>query len=193
MAKINELVEQVVRKETRAFQEQVEVTRAKTKQALTDKQQALKTELVSEKAKVDAQIGERYQIAHQSQKIAHRDQLLREKQALLNQVFSLAEDKLNHLAPEPFQAFVLDILKQFTGQGDLTLKLGEFSQELISQAWIDSVEVEGINAQLSNETIANHGGFILEKTGIQYNFLNESLIKDAKTQLTVEISKLFNQ
>jgi len=193
MAKINELVEQVVRKETQAYQEKVEAKRAETKQALTDKQQALQADLVAEKSKVDEQLNTRYQITHQSQKIAHRDQLLREKQTLLNKVFSLAEDQLNNLSAEDFKAFVTDVLTQFKGQGDLMVKLGEHSQGLLDQGWLDSVAIEGINVQLSEELVPQNGGFILEKSGIQYNFLSDTLIQDAKQRLTVEISKLFNQ
>ncbi|MGO4928921.1 V-type ATP synthase subunit E [Fundicoccus sp. Sow4_F4] len=193
MAKINELVEQVVKKETLAFQENVETKRAEAKQALADKQQVLQADLVAEKAKVDERLNTRYQITNQSQTIAHRDLLLREKQTLLNKVFSLAEDQLNNLSSEAFKAFVTDILSQFKGQGDLTLKLGEHSQDLLDQVWLETVDVEAVNIQLSDETIANKGGFILEKAGIQYNFLSDTLIKDAKTRLTVEISKLFNQ
>lgn len=193
MAKINELVEQVVRKETQAYQEKVEAKRAETKQALTDKQQALQADLVAEKSKVDEQLNTRYQITHQSQKIAHRDQLLREKQTLLNKVFSLAEDQLNNLSAEDFKAFVTEVLTQFKGQGDLMVKLGEHSQGLLDQGWLDSVAIEGINVQLSEELVPQNGGFILEKSGIQYNFLSDTLIQDAKQRLTVEISKLFNQ
>ncbi|MGO4940476.1 hypothetical protein ACTQ45_10690 [Fundicoccus sp. Sow4_D5] len=193
MAKINELVEQVVRKETQAYQEKVEAKRAETKQALTDKQQALQADLVAEKSKVDEQLNTRYQITHQSQKIAHRDQLLREKQTLLNKVFSLAEDQLNNLSAEDFKAFVTDVLTQFKGQGVLMVKLGEHSQGLLDQGWLDSVAIEGINVQLSEELVPQNGGFILEKSGIQYNFLSDTLIQDAKQRLTVEISKLFNQ
>lgn len=193
MAKINELVEQVVRKETQAYQEKVEAKRAETKQALTDKQQALQADLVAEKSKVDEQLNTRYQITRQSQKIAHRDQLLREKQTLLNKVFSLAEDQLNNLSAEDFKAFVTDVLTQFKGQGDLMVKLGEHSQGLLDQGWLDSVAIEGINVQLSEELVPQNGGFILEKSGIQYNFLSDTLIQDAKQRLTVEISKLFNQ
>lgn len=193
MAKINELVEQVVRKETQAYQEKVGAKRAETKQALTDKQQALQADLVAEKSKVDEQLNTRYQITHQSQKIAHRDQLLREKQTLLNKVFSLAEDQLNNLSAEDFKAFVTDVLTQFKGQGDLMVKLGEHSQGLLDQGWLDSVAIEGINVQLSEELVPQNGGFILEKSGIQYNFLSDTLIQDAKQRLTVEISKLFNQ
>lgn len=193
MAKINELVEQVVKKETQVFQETVEAKRAEAKQALADKQQALQAELIAEKAKVDERLNTRYQITQQSQKIAHRDQLLREKQSLLNKVFNLAEERLNNLSSETFKGFVADILAQFEGQGDLTVKLGEYSKDLIDQAWLETVGVEGVNVQLSEETVVNKGGFILEKAGIQYNFLSDTLIKDAKTKLTVEVSKLFNQ
>lgn len=193
MAKINELVERVVQKETLEFQEKIETKRAQAKQALADEQLALEADLVAEKAKVDERLNTRYQITHQSQKIAHRDQLLREKQVLLNKVFSLAEEQLNQLSAEDFKAFVMDILTQFKNQGDLTVKLGDSSQGLLNQAWLDTISVEGVTVRLSNDMIANKGGFILEKAGVQYNFLSDTLIKDAKTKLTVEISKLFNQ
>lgn len=193
MANINELVEQVVSKETNLLEEKVVNRRIETQKALEKKKIEYREKLNVEKEKIDSQIKERYQISRQSQNIAHRDQLLTEKQSLLQEVFATAQTALDQISTEELQAFFLDIVQQFKHQGQLMILLGELSQEKITQEWLDTLNIEGVQLQLSPNIITQEGGFIIERGGIQYNFLNETLIQDAKTKMTVEIARLFNQ
>lgn len=193
MANINELVEQVVSKETNLLEEKVANRRIETQEALENKKIEYREKLNVEKEKIDSQIKERYQISRQSQNIAHRDQLLTEKQSLLQEVFATAKTALDQISTEELQAFFLDVVQQFKHQGQLMILLGELSQEKITQAWLDTLNIEGVQLQLSPNIITQEGGFIIERGGIQYNFLNETLIQDAKTKMTVEIARLFNQ
>ena len=193
MANINELVEQVVSKETNLLEEKVVNRRIETQKALEKKKIEYREKLNVEKEKIDSQIKERYQISRQSQNIAHRDQLLTEKQSLLQEVFATAQTALDQISTEELQAFFLDVVQQFKHQGQLMILLGEVSQEKITQAWLDTLNIEGVQLQLSPNIITQEGGFIIERGGIQYNFLNETLIQDAKTKMTVEIARLFNQ
>ena len=193
MANINELVEQVVRKETNLLEEKVVNRRIETQKALEKKKIEYREKLNVEKEKIDSKIKERYQISRQSQNIAHRDQLLTEKQSLLQEVFAAAQTALDQISTEELQAFFLDVVQQFKHQGQLMILLGEVSQEKITQEWLDTLNIEGVQLQLSPNIITQEGGFIIERGGIQYNFLNETLIQDAKTKMTVEIARLFNQ
>lgn len=193
MANINELVEQVVSKETNLLEEKVVNRRIETQKALEKKKIEYREKLNVEKEKIDSQIKERYQISRQSQNIAHRDQLLTEKQSLLQEVFAAAQTALDQISTEELQAFFLDVVQQFKHQGQLMILLGELSQEKITQEWLDTLNIEGVQLQLSPNIIIQEGGFIIERGGIQYNFLNETLIQDAKTKMTVEIARLFNQ
>lgn len=193
MANINELVEQVVSKETNLLEEKVVNRRIETQKALEKKKIEYREKLNVEKEKIDSQIKERYQISRQSQNIAHRDQLLTEKQSLLQEVFAAAQTTLDQISTEELQAFFLDVVQQFKHQGQLMILLGELSQEKITQEWLDTLNIEGVQLQLSPNIIIQEGGFIIERGGIQYNFLNETLIQDAKTKMTVEIARLFNQ
>lgn len=193
MANINELVEQVVSKETNLLEEKVANRRIETQKALEKKKNEYREKLNVEKEKIDSQIKERYQISRQSQNIAHRDQLLTEKQNLLQEVFAAAQTALDQISTEELQAFFLDVVQQFKHQGQLMILLGELSQEIITQEWLDTLNIEGVQLQLSPNIITQEGGFIIERGGIQYNFLNETLIQDAKTKMTVEIARLVNQ
>lgn len=193
MANINELVERVVSKETNLLEEKVANRRIETHKALEKKKNEYREKLNLEKEKIDSKIKERYQISRQSQNIAHRDQLLTEKQSLLQEVFAAAQTALDQISTEELQAFFLDVVQQFKHQGQLMILLGEVSQEKITQAWLDTLNIEGVQLQLSPNIITQEGGFIIERGGIQYNFLNETLIQDAKTKMTVEIARLFNQ
>ena len=108
-------------------------------------------------------------------------------------MFAAAQTALDQISTEELQAFFLDVVQQFKHQGQLMILLGEVSQEKITQAWLDTLNIEGVQLQLSPNIITQEGGFIIERGGIQYNFLNETLIQDAKTKMTVEIARLFNE
>ncbi|UUX33643.1 hypothetical protein [Fundicoccus culcitae] len=192
MAKVNELVDKVINKETSALEEDVERKRFDLKNALVAKEAETQRDLVSEKEKIDKKMQEQHQIAVQSRQIVYRDQLLTQKQALIEELFDAALKELDNLPQETFRSFVLAILKQFEGQGDLTLVLGSYSKGLIDQSWLESLAIEGVNIQLAADTIQSKGGFILEKLGSQYNFLNDSLIEEVRTQLIIDISKSLN-
>jgi len=193
MANINELVEQVVRKETNLLEDKVAKCRIDTQVALEKKKNEFREKLNLEKQKIDAKIKDRYQISCQSQNIAYRDQFLTEKQSLLQEVFATAQTALNHISSEELQAFFEDVVQQFKHQGQLIILLGEYSQEKINQSWLDTLDIEGVDLKLSPNIITQQGGFIIERGGIRYNFLSETLIEEAKTNMTGEIARLLNQ
>lgn len=192
MAKINDLVDKVVKKESQLFEEQIERKRFDLKNELVAKQEESAQKLAQAKERVEAKANEQHQIAIQSRNIAYRDQLLSDRQAVLNALFDEAKTALNKLDADTFKGFVESILKQFSQQGQMSLVLGEFSQGLIDQNWLDRLELEGTSIQLSDDYLPAKGGFILEKIGAQYNFLNDTLVEEVRTPLTIEISRALN-
>lgn len=192
MTDINELVDKVVKKETNSLEEQVKRKKVELKTALKAKEEDYATKLNNEKIRISQKMDEQYQIAKQSQMIHYRDQLLKEKQTILNDVFNTARTELDQMTESDFKRFLLGVLSEFQGQGDMTLILGELSKGLIDSAWLNSQAVEGLRVGLSTESIQGKGGFVLEQAGSKYNFLNESLIEEVRTGLTIEISRLFN-
>lgn len=60
---------------------------------------------------------------------------------------------------------------------------------LVDQAWINETTDPELVATLSNETISDEAGVLVQKDGIEYNFLFDALIDDAKSELIPIITK----
>lgn len=193
MAKINEIVEQVVTREKEQLQEQIDQARTNVETEISEARRSLEAELVQRKAQVDVQMEKQYQIEKNSLEIEARDRSLAEKQRLINQVFQNAREALEKISSEQFHAFLHDVLMKFT-EGNtekLTLKIGDRSAHLVNQAQLKQAELGNLSVELSEETLPNTSGFLLTTGSAQFNFLFDSLIDDAQTELIADIAKHF--
>lgn len=193
MAKINEIVEQVVTREKEQLQEQIDQARTNVETEISEARRSLEAELVQRKAQVDVQMEKQYQIEKNSLEIEARDRSLAEKQRLINQVFQNAREALEKISSEQFHAFLHDVLMKFT-EGNtekLTLKIGDRSAHLVNQAQLKQAELGNLSVELSEETLPNTSGFLLTTESAQFNFLFDSLIDDAQTELIADIAKHF--
>lgn len=193
MAKINEIVEQVVTREKEQLQVQINQARTNVETEISEARRSLEAELVQRKAQVDVQMEKQYQIEKNSLEIEARDRSLAEKQRLINQVFQNAREALEKISSEQFHAFLHDVLMKFT-EGNtekLTLKIGDRSAHLVNQAQLKQAELGNLSVELSEETLPNTSGFLLTTESAQFNFLFDSLIDDAQTELIADIAKHF--
>lgn len=193
MAKINEIVEQVVTREKEQLQVQIDQARTNVETEISEARRSLEAELVQRKAQVDVQMEKQYQIEKNSLEIEARDRSLAEKQRLINQVFQNAREALEKISSEQFHAFLHDVLMKFT-EGNtekLTLKIGDRSAHLVNQAQLKQAELGNLSVELSEETLPNTSGFLLTTESAQFNFLFDSLIDDAQTELIADIAKHF--
>lgn len=193
MAKIHEIVEQVVAKETQQLQEQIKQAKREAEERIAKTRQSLEKELVQRKAQIDVQVDNQYQIEKNSLEIETRDRVLQNKQAILNQVFQNARQELDEITPEQFHAFLNDVLKQFAGEREeiVSLKLAERSERLFRPELLQKQFFGSLQVKVMDELIPNASGFILITESAQYNFLFDSLVEDARQKLIVNIAKYF--
>lgn len=193
MAKINEIVEHVITRETKQLEEKIAQAQAAADAKLAETRKFLEEDLVNRKAEIDVQTDKQYQIEKNSLGIEMRDRILQQKQSLLSQVFTTARQELEAIAPEQFHAFLKDVLQQFVGETDsvITLTMGEKTTHLLDHEIVEKLNVESLNVKLSDEVIPNSSGFILSTQTAQYNFLFDSLIDDARDRLIMEIAQYF--
>ena len=138
---------------------------------------------------IDSRLARKFEQDKHTLQINKRNQLLSEKQKMLKIVFSKAEEQMNQWTDTDFQQFLLSVLKQHKGSESIELIVGQYSVDKVSNDWINKVAKEVVDIQLSAETISRKNGFILKKTGIEYNYLFDELVKDIKGQLVSSVSK----
>ncbi|GEN49795.1 V-type ATP synthase subunit E [Alkalibacterium pelagium] len=188
MADLKLLTERVVEKEKAAIRTEIEEAK---KQAEDDIQAAEAEEVqkrLQAKEQIKADAEHDYTIRRNTLDIRRRNEVLAAKQSILNNTFKEAKYKLDNLDKETFRQFTANVLKQFTNEEQVTLKLGEKSAHSIDGAWVTANKPAELTVLVSDETVKGQSGFLIEKNGIEYNFLFDSLVEDAKTDILPDIS-----
>lgn len=188
MADLKLLTERVVEKEKAAIRERVEQAKVKAEDDL----QAYEAEEVTTRQQLKEEIEEEYRREYEIKKntllIQKRNELLAAKQEILNKVFSDAIEELDNIDASTFQGFTKSVLNRFEEGSVLTLTLGEKSVGLLDSQWLAQNQPSHLTVQLSNDTVSNKSGLIIDKEGIDYNFLFDSLVEDIKPDILPEIS-----
>lgn len=189
MADLKLLTERVVEKEKAAIRDRIEAAKVKAE----DDIQAFKAKEVAREQQLREEISlksqSEYTIKKNTLEIDKRNQLLGAKQVILDKVFKDVKNQLNQIDQTAFQSFAKAVLNQFEEGSQLTLVLGEKTAGFIDQAWVNTQAPQAMTVELSNETVSNQAGLIVEKDGIDYNFLFNSLVEDIKPDLLSDISK----
>lgn len=189
MADLKLLTERVVEKEKAAIRDRIEAAKVKAE----DDIQAFKAKEVAREQQLREEISlksqSEYTIKKNTLEIDKRNQLLGAKQVILDKVFKDVKNQLNQIDQTAFQSFAKAVLNQFEEGSQLTLVLGEKTAGFIDQAWVNTQAPQAMTVELSNETVSNQAGLIVEKDGIDYNFLFDSLVEDIKPDLLSDISK----
>lgn len=189
MADLKLLTERVVEKEKAAMRKDIE----EAKKQAEDELQALEVEEVEKRGRLKEEIktkaDQRYTIRKNTLEIKKRNEVLSAKQRILNAVFKKANAKLDNLNEADFKAFTLGVLNQFEDSSTVKMKLGAKSAAAFDKQWINALSDRKLTVHFSEETVANQSGFIIEKDGIDYNFLFSNLVEDARMDILPDISK----
>jgi V/A-type H+-transporting ATPase subunit E len=123
-------------------------------------------------------------------RLSARRELLDAKQALIDRVFSEAAVRIEALPAAEYRAFVTRLLKEHVESGEEEVLVGE-SEKRIDQAFLDSVSAElgrGKRLRLSDERRRIRGGFILRSGRVETNCALETILRDARETLEIEIA-----
>lgn len=189
MSDLKLLTERLIENKKAEVQEKIKEAEAEKAQLLEESARNLAEEKAKQISLIDSRLARKFEQDKHTLQINKRNQLLSEKQKMLKIVFSKAEEQMNQWTDTEFQQFLLSVLKQHKGSKSIELIVGQYSVDKVSNDWINKVAKEEVNIQLSTETISKKNGFILKKTGIEYNYLFDELVKDIKGQLVSSVSK----
>ena len=189
MSDLKLLTERLIENKKAEVQVKIKEAEAEKAQLLEESARSLAEEKAKQISLIDSRLARKFEQDKHTLQINKRNELLSEKQKMLKLVFNKAEEQMNQWTDMEFQQFLLSVLKQHKDSESIELIVGQYSIDKVSNDWIDKVAKEVVDIQLSAETVSRKNGFILKKTGIEYNYLFDELVKDIKGQLVSSVSK----
>ena len=143
-----------------------------------------------QKEQIIKQLNNDYERQTQTMKNKQRNQILAKKQELLNTVFDQAATELEKLNDIQFSQLLSGVLSKIDAKKEWLLVPGELSIELMQSDQIKNILTQYSFVTVSDQTINNKAGFILDQDGINYNFCFDALINELKRDFSPQLATL---
>ena len=182
ISQMNEAAEQ-----ERAALEQEE--RMKIDQNFEQKRTQVETEHQKQKEKQIELLEKKYRQLRNRQQVEVRQENLNAKQEFLRRLFADAVTEMENWDESEQIQFIKNALYSLPLTGKVAFIAGEKSAAYLSQTLLDEWNNElPFMMVLSDETVADQAGFLINDQGVQYNFLFSSLVQDIQGTMSVEIA-----
>ncbi|MCL4620137.1 ATPase V [Enterococcus faecium] len=182
ISQMNEAAEQ-----ERAALEQEE--RMKIDQNFEQKRTQVETEHQKQKEKQIELLEKKYRQLRNRQQVEVRQENLNAKQEFLRRLFADAVTEMENWDESEQIQFIKNALYSLPLTGKVAFIAGEKSAAYLSQALLDEWNNElPFMMVLSDETVADQAGFLINDQGVQYNFLFSSLVQDIQGTMSFEIA-----
>ena len=182
ISQMNEAAEQ-----ERAALEQEE--RMKIDQNFEQKRTQIETEHQKQKEKQIELLEKKYRQLRNRQQVEVRQENLNAKQEFLRRLFADAVTEMENWDESEQIQFIKNALYSLPLTGKVAFIAGEKSAAYLSQTLLDEWNNElPFMMILSDETVADQAGFLINDQGVQYNFLFSSLVQDIQGTMSFEIA-----
>ena len=182
ISQMNEAAEQ-----ERAALEQEE--RMKIDQNFEQKRTQVETEHQKQKEKQIELLEKKYRQLRNRQQVEVRQENLNAKQEFLRRLFADAVTEMENWDESEQIQFIKNALYSLPLTGKVAFIAGEKSAAYLSQKLLDEWNNElPFMMVLSDETVADQAGFLINDQGVQYNFLFSSLVQDIQGTMSFEIA-----
>ncbi|HFJ5975379.1 TPA: ATPase V [Enterococcus faecium] len=182
ISQMNEAAEQ-----ERAALEQEE--RMKIDQNFEQKRTQVETEHQKQKEKQIELHEKKYRQLRNRQQVEVRQENLNAKQEFLRRLFADAVTEMENWDESEQIQFIKNALYSLPLTGKVAFIAGEKSAAYLSQTLLDEWNNElPFMMVLSDETVADQAGFLINDQGVQYNFLFSSLVQDIQGTMSFEIA-----
>ncbi|HFM7953866.1 TPA: V-type ATP synthase subunit E [Enterococcus faecium] len=182
ISQMNEAAEQ-----ERAALEQEE--RMKIDQNFEQKRTQVETEHQKQKEKQIELLEKKYRQLRNRQQVEVRQEYLNAKQEFLRRLFADAVTEMENWDESEQIQFIKNALYSLPLTGKVAFIAGEKSAAYLSQTLLDEWNNElPFMMVLSDETVADQAGFLINDQGVQYNFLFSSLVQDIQGTMSFEIA-----
>lgn len=182
ISQMNEAAEQ-----ERAALEQEE--RMKIDQNFEQKRTQVETEHQKQKEKQIELLEKKYRQLRNRQQVEVRQENLNAKQEFLRRLFADAVTEMENWDESEQIQFIKNALYSLPLTGKVAFIAGEKSAAYLSQTLLDEWNNElPFMMVLSDETVADQAGFLINDQGVQYNFLFSSLVQDIQGTMSFDIA-----
>ena len=182
ISQMNEAAEQ-----ERAALEQEE--RMKIDQNFEQKRTQVETEHQKQKEKQIELLEKKYRQLRNRQQVEVRQENLNAKQEFLRRLFADAVTEMENWDESEQIQFIKNALYSLPLTGKVAFIAGEKSAAYLSQTLLDEWNNElPFMMVLSDETVADQAGFLINDQGVQYNFHFSSLVQDIQGTMSFEIA-----
>lgn len=182
ISQMNEAAEQ-----ERAALEQEE--RMKIDQNFEQKRTQVETEHQKQKEKQIELLEKKYRQLRNRQQVEVRQENLNAKQEFLRRLFADAVTEMENWDESEQIQFIKNALYSLPLTGKVAFIAGEKSAAYLSQTLLDEWNNElPFMMVLSDETVADQAGFLINDQGVQYNFLFSSLVQDIQGTMSFELA-----
>lgn len=117
---------------------------------------------------------------------------LNSRQALMDQLFAGAVQKMEAWDNQIFLEFTRSILTQFKDK-ELQVVFGEKSRNQLSSTELQSLLEQFPKLTIADETVSGQSGFVVKDQRVDYNFMFDQLVDSVRSDLSADLAQqVFN-
>ena len=188
MKDLEQLKQQVLKEVEEDFSHQLAVATKEEEERTNVMNATLAEQEVAKKTQLKQRAKQLWDKEKQSLVNASKKEILQEKRRLLDSVFDEVYSLMSGWSGVTLVQFIQSAVAQLPKQGKITLVLGEATASQLSQEDIHQL-TNASELEVSQMTLKQKVGFVLQQSGIEYNYLFDALLKDLKQEYSPELAK----
>lgn len=190
MKDLQSLSEQILNKTKAKGQSKLEAAEKISIAKIEESRLTLVEQQKVRKAAILKKVANDFDREQQTLKNKERNAVLKEKQVILKSVFQQALDKMNTWDETHFAQFLNGVLAQAGDSKAYNIVPGAKSIAHFKGKALQQLLVKYPAVKISEESIPNKAGFILQEGGVDYNYCFDDLIEDVKNDFAAELATL---
>ena len=188
MKDLEQLKQQVLKEVEEDFSHQLAVATKEEEERTNVMNATLAEQEVAKKTQLKQRAKQLWDKEKQSLVNASKKEILQEKRRLLDSVFDEVYSLMSGWSGVTLVQFIQSAVAQLPKQEKITLVLGEATASQLSQEDIHQL-TNASELEVSQTTLKQKVGFVLQQSGIEYNYLFDGLLKDLKQEYSPELAK----
>lgn len=190
MKDLQSLSEQILNKTKAKGQSKLEDAEKISVAKIEESRLTLVEQQKARKAAILKKVANDFDRERQTLKNKERNAVLKEKQVILKSVFQQALEKMNTWDETHFAQFLNGVLSQADDSKAYSIVPGAKSVAHFKGKELQQLLVKYPAVKISEETIPNKAGFVLQESGVDYNYCFDDLIEDVKNDFAAELATL---
>lgn len=188
MKDLEQLKQQVLKEVEEDFSHQLAVATKEEEERTNVMNATLAEQEVAKKTQLKQRAKQLWDKEKQSLVNTSKKEILQEKRRLLDSVFDEVYSLMSGWSGVTLVQFIQSAVAQLPKQETITLVLGEATANQLSQEDIHQL-TNASELEVSQTTLKQKVGFVLQQSGIEYNYLFDALLKDLKQEYSPELAK----